>query len=117
MARDVFVTRLHVRYDAKSFPEDLKFKTTGNRENFQGRYVLRHAYEGEMKCEAAKDYKVMVNKRRDEEVKTLANLTGWDRTKIWTDIEDAGTGTKFVIKDDDDRGPTWWKSLWPTSEN
>jgi len=30
-AQDVFVTRLHVRYDAKSFPEDLKFKTQATR--------------------------------------------------------------------------------------
>jgi len=112
-AQDVFVTRLHVRYDAKSFPEDLKFKTTGNKENYQGRYVLRHAFEGEMKCEAAKGYKEMVNKRREKEVKTLANLTDWDRSKIWSDIEEAGVGTKFVIKDKgDDRGPTWWKDLW-----
>jgi len=112
-AQDVFVTRLHVRYDAKSFPEDLKFKTTGNKQNFQGRYVLRHAFEGDMQCEAAKDYKVMVNKRKDKEVKTLANLTGWDRKDIWQNIEDAGAGVKFEISaDDDDRGPTWWKDLW-----
>ncbi len=112
-AQNVFVTRLHVRYDAKSFPEDLKFKTTGNKENFQGRYVLRHAFEGEMRCEAAKDYKKMVNERREKEVKTLANLTGWDRKDIWADIEDAGKGVKFEIKDDgDDRGPKWWKDLW-----
>lgn len=111
-AQDVFVTRLHVRYDAKSFPEDLKFKTTGNKQNFQGRYVLRHAYEGEMKCEAATDYKKMVNKRKEKEVKTLANLTGWDRGQIWDDIENAGVGTKFEIKQGEDRGPTWWKDLW-----
>lgn len=112
-AQDVFVTRLHVRYDAKSFPEDLKFKTTGNKQNFQGRYVLRHAFEGDMKCEAAKDYKKMVNKRKDKEVKTLANLTGWDRSDIWEDIEAAGVGQKFEIKSDaEERGPTWWKDLW-----
>lgn len=112
-AQDVFVTRLHVRYDAKSFPEDLKFKTTGNKQNFQGRYVLRHAFDGEMKCEAAKDYKKMVNKRKEKEVKTLANLTGWNRADIWSDIEESGVGRKFEIKsDEDDRGPTWWKDLW-----
>ena len=112
-AQDVFVTRLHVRYDAKSFPEDLKFKTTGNKQNFQGRYVLRHAFEGEMKCEAAADYKKMVNKRKEKEVKTLANLTGWDRSEIWEDIEEAGKGVKFEIKKkDDDRGADWWKDLW-----
>ena len=111
-AQNVFVTRLHVRYDAKSFPEDLKFKTTGNKQNFQGRYVLRHAFEGEMKCEAATAYKEMVNDRKDKEVKTLANLTGWERKDIWNDIVEADVGTKFEIKDDDDRGPTWWKGLW-----
>ena len=41
-----FVTRLHVRYDAKSFPEDLNFIETGDRENFQGRYVLHHPSRG-----------------------------------------------------------------------
>ena len=116
LARDVFVTRLHVRYDAKSFPEDLKFKTTGNRNNFQGRYILRHAYEGEMVCEAAKAYKQTVNKRKEEEVKTLANLTGWDRKEIWDDIEKAGIGVKYDIKDDDNGGPTWWKNIWPDKE-
>lgn len=117
-AQDVFVTRLHVRYDAKSFPEDLKFKTTGNKQNFQGRYVLRHAFDGEMKCDAAKDYKTMVNKRKDEEVKTLANLTGWDRNDIWADIEEAGKGVKFdVTVKDGDRGPTWWKDLWDDEED
>ena len=112
-AQNVFVTRLHVRYDAKSFPEDLKFKTTGNKQNFQGRYVLRHEFKGEMTCEAATDYKIAVNTRKDTEVKTLANLTSWDRADIWSDIEEADVGTKFVIKDkNDDRGPTWWKDIW-----
>ena len=112
-AQDVFVTRLHVRYDAKSFPEDLKFKTTGNKQNFQGRYVLRHAFEGDMQCDAAKDYKKMVNERKEKEVKTLANLTGWDRSDIWEDISSSGKGAKFDVKDkNEDRGPTWWKDLW-----
>ena len=116
LARDVFVTRLHVRYDAKSFPEDLKFKTTGNRNNFQGRYILRHAFEGEMVCEAAKNYKKRVNERKEEEVKTLANLTGWERSDIWDDIAEAGLGQRFEIKDDDNGGPTWWKNIWPDDE-
>ena len=40
-AQDVFVTRLHVRYDRENFPEDLVFQETGDRQNFQGRYVIR----------------------------------------------------------------------------
>ncbi|MEM9600451.1 MAG: DUF2330 domain-containing protein, partial [Pseudomonadota bacterium] len=108
-AKDVFVTRLHVRYDAKSFPEDLKFKTTGNRDNFQGRYVLRHAYDGEMTCEAAADYKTSVNKRRQTEIKTLANLTGWDRSDIRRKVE-ADTGFFEIDKTVPDH--KWWTRIW-----
>ena len=46
VASNVFVTRLHVRYDAAHFPEDLVFQETGDRTNFQGRYVLRHRLDG-----------------------------------------------------------------------
>jgi hypothetical protein len=70
-----------------------------------------------MKCEAAKDYKKMVNKRKDKEVKTLANLTGWDRSDIWNDIEEAGVGIKFDVTESDHRGPTWWKDLWSDEDN
>ena len=43
---NVFLTRLHVRYDDAHFPEDLVFQETADRANFQGRYVLRHAWTG-----------------------------------------------------------------------
>ena len=43
----VFVTRMHVRYDAETFPEDLVFLETSDRTNFQGRYILRHPWTGE----------------------------------------------------------------------
>ena len=46
-AQNVFVTRLHVRYDRDHFPEDLVFQETGDRTNFQGRYVLRHPWTGD----------------------------------------------------------------------
>src|SRR5712691_10369069 len=48
----VFVTRLHVRYDRDHFPEDLMLQETPDRQNFQGRYVLRHPYSGPATCEA-----------------------------------------------------------------
>lgn len=34
-AQNVYVTRLHLRYTADSFPEDLAFQQTGDRQNFQ----------------------------------------------------------------------------------
>ena len=50
----VFVTRLHVRYDRDHFPEDLAFQETADRTNFQGRYVLRHAWKGDSSCDAVR---------------------------------------------------------------
>ncbi|NER25843.1 MAG: DUF2330 domain-containing protein, partial [Symploca sp. SIO1C2] len=53
---NVFITRLHVRYSRDKFPADLMFQETSNRQNFQGRYVLRHPYQGEMNCRAGEEY-------------------------------------------------------------
>jgi hypothetical protein len=79
---NVFVTRLHVRYDREHFPEDLVFQETGDKTNFQGRYVLRHPWRGEAKCEAARDYLKGLPKRREGEARTLASLTGWSIEEI-----------------------------------
>src|SRR6185295_13721319 len=51
--QDVFLTRLHVRYDNAHFPEDLVFQETADRSNFQGRYVLRHPWTGKASCSGA----------------------------------------------------------------
>ncbi len=82
-ASDVYVTRLHVRYDRETFPEDLMFQATGNTENFQGRYIIRHAWQGEAACPAAKSYLTQTVPRQQEEaMKNLARLTGWDINQI-----------------------------------
>src|SRR5262249_6303517 len=47
---NAFITRLHVRYDATRFPEDLMFQETSDRSNFQGRYVIRHPFTGPVAC-------------------------------------------------------------------
>jgi len=112
MAKDVYVTRLHVRYDAESFPEDLKFKTTGDKQNFQGRYILRHAYDGEMDCPMAEEYKRAVNKRKETEIKTLANLTGWQTSYIRRKIKTSGKGG-FLPEDKPKPKVDWWNNIWP----
>jgi hypothetical protein len=81
-ASDVFVSRLHVRYDAAHFPEDLVFQETADRENFQGRYVLRHPWKGEAKCEAVAAYRQQLSQRQEQEAQNLARLTGWDINQI-----------------------------------
>lgn len=103
-AQDVFVTRLHVRYDADHFPEDLVFHETGDRSNFQGRYVLRHAWNGEASCPQAEAYREALGERREREARTLANLTGWAIDAIRERIGVAPGPAP-------DAEP-WWKGLW-----
>jgi hypothetical protein len=76
-ATDVFITRLHVRYDTAHFPEDLVFQQTADRTNFQGRYVLRHPWTGDDSCAAAAAYRRSLAARQEREAQSLADLTGW----------------------------------------
>lgn len=77
------VTRLHARYDAESFPDDLKLQETGDREPFQGRYVIRHPYKGPADCPQGRTYHEQVRERQQTEVENLAELTGWTEDDIW----------------------------------
>ena len=75
----VILTRLHVRYSAATFPEDLTFQQTQDQENFQARYVIRHPWTGSPDaCAAASDYFAGLRHRHETDAVTLAGLTGWD---------------------------------------
>ena len=78
---DAFVSRLHVRYDRAHFPDDLVFQETGDRSNFQARYVLRHAFKGTIRC-GENEYWQSVQARQHQEAKNLAELTGWNVDNI-----------------------------------
>lgn len=104
-ARDVFVTRLHVRYDAEHFPADLVFQQTADRTNFQGRYVLRHAFEG-ASCPAAQEYYRQVRERQEREAITLASLTGWSLADIRARMGLLDDGTTPAA------GRPWWERIW-----
>ncbi len=104
-ARDVFVTRMHVRYDAQHFPEDLVLQETADRNNYQARYIMRHAWKGEeQSCPATEEYRREVLRRQENEARQLANLTGWKLADIRQQMNlrtaDAGDGAK------------WWQKLW-----
>lgn len=96
-------TRLHVRYDAEHFPEDLVFQETGDTQSFQGRYILRHPFKGQTQCSAAKGYWEGVNTRRKAEAETLASLTGWTPASI---RERMGKDAPKV------QAPRWYQKLW-----
>jgi hypothetical protein len=103
---EVFLTRLHVRYDAAHFPEDLVFQETADRTNFQGRYVLRHAWTGTQTCSAADAYRKGLRERHEQEAERLASLTGWEISDI---------RKKMNTGDGADLEPVsakWWDRLW-----
>jgi hypothetical protein len=101
---DVTLTRLHVRYDAEHFPEDLMFQETGDRQTFQARYVMNHPFRGDTSCEQGRHYLERLRTRRQEEARTLAELTGWDlgeiRTQMGQDPADPAAAKP------------WWKRIW-----
>lgn len=107
---DVFVTRLHARYTAESFPADIQLQETGDSTNFQGRYVLQHPWEGEAECKAAQDYYRSLPERFEKEAKTLANMTGWEIDNIRTKMKK--NGQRFNLKEIKKERP-WWERIWP----
>ena len=104
-AQNVFVTRLHVSYDAEHFPEDLMFQETGDRQNYQGRYVIRHPWKGEASCDIS-GYQAAVRDRQEREAQQLASLTGWDIDDIRGRIDFLGGDVPAPEKE------PWWKRLW-----
>jgi hypothetical protein len=104
--QDVYITRLHVRYDKTHFPEDLVFQETGDRSNFQGRYVLRHAWKGDESCEAATRYRSEQPLRREREAQNLAAITGWDLNDI------RRTMNAGAVAPAPSGELKWWQRLW-----
>lgn len=103
--QNVFVTRLHVSYDSEHFPEDLVFQETGDRQNFQGRYIIRHPFKGQISCNA-EAYQAATRERQEREAQTLANLTGWN-------IDDIRAKVPYLddVRPEPEPSP-WWKRIW-----
>jgi hypothetical protein len=105
-SRDVYLSRLHVRYDGAHFPEDLVFQETNDRSTFQGRYVLQHPFSGSLECPAGAGYKEQVRQREEQQAQTLASLTGWNIGDIRRRMNLGGSGpTETGDK-------KWFQKLW-----
>jgi hypothetical protein len=105
-AQEVFLTRLHLRYDGAHFPEDLVFQETGDRQNFQGRYILRHPWTGEARCAEAREYRRELTRRQERDAQTLASLTGWN-------IADIRRKMNLKAKAEVTEDKPWWQEIWP----
>ena len=106
-SENVFLTRLHLRYDSAHFPEDLVFQETADRENFQGRFILRHPWTGKAACEAGREYRRELPKQYEKQAATLASLTGWNVDKIRGKMNLKASNTQGASKDE-----PWWKQIW-----
>ena len=102
--QNVFLTRLHVRYDAAHFPEDLSFQETSDRGNFQARYILRHPWNGQEDCAAAVAYREQLYGRYERQAETLATLTGWNINDIRKAMNLTGRPAQESRK--------WYERLW-----
>ena len=102
-AQPVMLTRLHVRYTPETFPEDLMFQETKDRQNYQTRYVLRHPAKVEPEaCPEAKAYLEGVRQRQEQEAQQLASLTGGDINTIRSKLSLPPVPA----------GKPWWDGLW-----
>jgi hypothetical protein len=75
-SKNVHFTRLHFRYNRKSFPQDLMFQVTPNTLNYQARYIITHPATGDFNCTAGKKYLQDLRQRRKKELQELTALTG-----------------------------------------
>ena len=102
-AQPVMLTRLHVRYTPETFPEDLMFQETKDRQNYQTRYVLRHPAKVEPEaCPEARAYLEGVRQRQEQEAQQLATLTGGDINTIRNKLNLPPAPT----------AKPWWEGLW-----
>jgi Na+-translocating ferredoxin:NAD+ oxidoreductase RnfD subunit len=93
---DAYLTRLHVRYSADHFPEDLAFTETSDRTPFQVVYKLKHPWIGESRCRAGDDYLRSLPPRFQQEADNLVQLTGWNSQEVHDKMQ--ANGQPFDVR-------------------
>lgn len=73
-AQPVVLTRLHVRYTPRTFPEDLMFTQTSDRQNWQARYVIQNPYAGSVAACSEKAGKIDCEAMCKERVQSITDL-------------------------------------------
>jgi hypothetical protein len=104
-----FVTRLHLRYNENTFPDDLMMKISQQSKNFQTRYVMRHPFKLIEDCgEMSERYLKQLESRFKNQVINVVSLTGWKKE----DVKSAMRNNGEVISKIPDESANWWQSLW-----
>jgi hypothetical protein len=79
------------------------FQETANRQFFQGRYILRHPFRGEIQCQEGQRYQQVLSERFEREAQTLAQLTGWNIQEIRKKMPVTAYQTPKV---------PFWQNIW-----
>ncbi len=84
----VFFTRLHLRYDRATFPQDLSLAETYNTQNYQVLFTIHHP-STELNCDKVNAYLDEVHDRREEEIDNYLGLGGFkaESAQYWSYIE------------------------------
>ena len=103
---DVFVTRLHVRYDKAHFPEDLVFQETGDRDELPG----------PIRAPARVDRRRLVRRRAGISQHAAAAAGGGSRAPCLADRlgapGDSQADGPRPAPGVPVRQPAWWERLW-----
>ena len=112
-SKNVHFTRLHIRYNRNSFPQDLQFQVTPNTETFQARYVITHPATGSFNCDAGRKYLQDLKKRRQKELNELTALTGtnlnnWQEDASFKNDEETEKEAQYatIMKEKNNELPT-----------
>ena len=131
--RNVFITRLHIRYNRDNFPEDLFFQPTSNRQSFQGRYIINHPYTDEIGQTCPKvlqEIEKELQETENEELqgiktkKQFLNLVGRKYSEVLLErqekeVQNLARLTGWNIKNirnkanfNQPKNTPWWQNLW-----
>ncbi|HMV43998.1 MAG TPA: DUF2330 domain-containing protein [Leptospiraceae bacterium] len=98
------ITRLHLRYNNDTFPEDLVFQETKDQTNFQGRYIIQHPWKGSPnQCSQAKEYFKQLRVREEQRAENYRTLTGLDIKEI---------RGRMKLQEEPKEEDKWWKKIW-----
>ncbi len=97
---NVFLSRLHIRYDSTHFPEDLVFQETADRRISRAATCCAMRGRATTACSAATEYRQALPDRHAREAEQLARLTGWTMADIRKKM-----GLERPVRAE----PAWWE--------
>ena len=110
-SQNVYVTRLHARFDTTHFPEDLILNETRDRESFVARYLLPTLSTAQIACPAGKDYQESLSNSAWHQAQELQKLTGWPASDIMIKMAETGQSLRYTPHDTE-RDPLFYQFLY-----